>query len=397
MRTPWPLLPTLLIGCGFGLQPSTTDGLAWAYPDTDTDTDTDTDDDDDDDDDLVDPEIDSVDPDRGSTEGGLEVILYGQFNEDASVRVGGVEAELKSVQPVRGELHFYTPEAGEAGTVNVVLDSNDQTAKLTDGFTYYTEGAGLPGMVGSLDWIDIVGTYWAEEPIDYGYAFFVPIIPTEFEWGLLYAAGVDDCVSDDPADSYKYQPSLQFHNLGSGSRASIDAAGKTIDFTWDNTTGQFSNDNVLAGEFAAGATYDLTEFEPSDTDEVPSFTMTDLVRTPASFTVDVPNITGVDVPQVSRTMAIAWSGGAAADGVFITLRLMNPAGNAWQETITCAAQDDGEFNIPSDAFKTSWPSSPRQLDIQISRYKLASGTIPYDSSESAVIGQYTVYGAGYTK
>ena len=395
MRTPWPLLPSVLVGCGFGLQPNTTDGLAWAFTDTAADADTDADTDADAD--LVEPQIDSVDPDRGSTDGGLEVTLYGQFNEDASVRVGGVEAEIKSIQPIRGELHFYTPEAGEAGTVNVVLDSNGETAKLSDGFTYYAEGAGLPGMVGSLQWIDIVGDYWSDTPIDYGFAYFFPIIPAAFDWGLVFAPTIDDCSSDDPDDTYSYSPSLLPYDLGSGSRASIDAAGKTIDFTWDNSGGQFVNDNVAAGEFAAGATYDLTEFDPSNTDEVPSFTMTDFVRTPASFTVNVPNISGGTAPQVSRTMSIAWSGGAAADGVFITLRLMNPAGDAWQETVSCWAADDGEFNIPSDAFKTSWPSSPRQLDILISRFKLASGTIPHDSSDSAVIGQYTVYGAAFTK
>ena len=396
MRTPWPLLPSLLVGCGFGLGPNTPDGLLWAYTDTaaDADADTDADSDADADADLVDPELDSVDPDRGSTDGGLEVVLYGQFNDDASVRVGGVEAEIKSVQPVRGELHFYTPEAGEAGVVNIVLDSNDETAKLTDGFTYYTEGAGLPGMVGSLEWVEMVGDYW-DTPTDKGTAFFYPIMPAEFEWGLVYAPGVDDCSSDDSSDTYDYAPSLTAYELGSGSRASLDAAGKTIDFSWDNTYG-FYNGNVVASEFAAGATYDLTEFDPANTDEVSSFTMTDLVRTPASFTVNVPNITGAAPPLVSRTMSIAWSGGAAADGVFVILGLVNSAGDAFQETVTCHVEDDGAFNVPSDAFKTSWPVN-RQLNIQISRYKLASGTIPYDSSESAVIGQYTVFGAGFTK
>lgn len=394
MRTLTPAF-VLLAGCGFGLQPATPEGIAFfagtdsASGDADTDTDSDTDTDTDAD---IEPEIESIEPTWGTTAGGTLITLYGTFDEDASIRVGGSEADIVDIMPRKGIIEFETPEAGDEGTVNVVLDSNDQTAKLEDGFTYYLDGSGLIGLVGAVNWTDQVGDYWSSAPIDSGYAFMAPVKPGEFDWGLVYAASLDTCESN---LSYTYAASLEGYDLGAGSTATLAAGSKTIDLTWDSASGQFVRDSVVAGQFAAGDSYDLTELEPAD-DVMPAYTANGLVNTPASFTVNAPNIGGAQAPQVSRTMAFSWSGGAPGDGVFITLGLVNSAGTAYQEEVTCHVRDDGSFNLPSSAFEGSWPVD-RQINIIVARYKLSSATIPYNDAGTAVIGEYAIFGAGFTK
>ena len=393
-----PTLPALalLAGCGFGLHPNTPEGIAAFYDDSggftgDTDTDTDADTDTDTDADIQ-PEIESIEPTWGTTAGGTEVTLYGVFDDDASVRVGGVEAELLTVLPKKGKLTFLTPEAGDEGTVNVVLDSAGETAKLEDAFTYYLDGTGLAGLIGAVSWTDQVGDYWASAPSDSGYAWLIPVVPAEFDWGRVYANALDTCESD---QSYSYAPSLTSYDLGNGATASLASGAKTIDLTWDSAGGQLVRETVVAGQFAAGSSYDLTELVPSN-DSIPEYAVAGAVDTPAAFTVAAPNITGAAPPQVSKTMAVSWSGGAAADGVFISLGLVNSGGSAYQETVSCHVRDDGSFNIPSGAFETSGPVD-RQINIFVSRYKVASATIPYNGADVMVLGEYTVFGAGFTK
>jgi hypothetical protein len=65
------------------------------------------------------------------------------------------------------------------------------------------------------------------------------------------------------------------------------------------------------------------------------------------------------------------------------------------ETVTCTLRDDGAFNVPSGTFK-GWATG-RQLNIFVSRYKLADATIAYNNAATAVLGQYVIYGAAFTK
>lgn len=397
VRTPHILLASLLAGCGFGLQPTTPEGIALllaggdsgGFSETDADTDTDADADADAD---IQPEIDSIDPNWGTTAGGTEVVLEGVFGEDATVRMGGVEADNKSVQTKRGILVFFTPEVGDAGVVSIVLESGGESAKLEDSFTYFADGTDLVGAIGSVAWVDIVGNYWVDTPVDFGYGFFVPVIPAEFEWSKLYAGGQDECESS--KGGYTYNPSLEAFEMGSGSSVTLSSGAKTIDMPWSASDAQFGADEVVASQFAANSSYDLSETNFSGA-EIPEFTVSGILDTPGSFSVSAPAIQGNNAPSVSQNFSVAWSGGSAGDGVLLTLQMMNSAGTTVEESVTCALRDDGAFNVPGGTFK-GWAAN-RQLNIFVSRYKLAQATIDFNNAGTAVMGEYVVYGAAFTK
>jgi hypothetical protein len=396
VRTIYTSLVLLLAGCGFGLQPTTAEGIAALLSDTDdgggfssTDADADADADVDAD---VQPEIDSIEPDWGTTAGGTEVILTGTFGEDATVRVGGVEADNKSVQYKRGKLVFFTPEVGDEGVVSIVLESNGQSAKADEAFTYYADGAGLVGAVGAVSWIDIVGNYWSDTPVDYGYAFFVPITPAEFDWNRIYSGSQDACETS--KGTYTYTPDAYVIDVGGGSSATLTSASKSIRMPWNATDGQFADNELTAAEYGANNTYDLSEVSFTG-DEIPEFTVNGMVQTPASFSVSAPAIGGSSVVQVSQSFALSWTGGTAGDGVLVTLQLMAASGLSVDETVTCSLRDDGSFNGAGSTFR-SWPTG-RQLNIVVARYDLADATIAYNNASTAVLGEYVIYGAAFTK
>lgn len=390
----------LLAGCGFGLQPTTPEGIAlllngdsggFAETDADTDTDTDADADADADGDIQ-PEIDSITPDWGTTAGGTEVTLEGVFGDDATVRMGGVEADNKSVQTKRGILVFFTPEVSDGGVVSIVLESSGESAKLEDAFTYYEDGTGLVGAIGSVAWVDIVGNYWVDTPVDFGYSFFAPVVPAEFEWPKLYAGSQDTCESD--KGTYTYSPALEGYEFGAGSSVTFTSGSKSIKMPWMSADSQFGNDNISLGDYAANGTYDLSEADFSGA-EIPEFTVSPAIATPGSFSVSAPAIQGNNAPTVSQGFSVAWSGGSTADGVLLTLQLMNSAGTAADETVTCHLRDDGSFNVPSGAFR-SWAGS-RQLNVFVSRFNVADGTIGFNNASTAILGEYVIYGAAFTR
>lgn len=402
MRTFTSIPALLLAGCGFGLQPDNLEGIeAFAAgldsaSDADTDTDSDADADADSDTDAgsdTTPEIESIEPDWGTTIGGTEVTLMGTFDDDASIRVGGNEADLKSVQPNKNKLVFYAPEADSEGIVNVVLDSNDQTAKLDEAFTYYEDGTGKVGLVGAMTWVDQVGTYWGGATTDYGYAYLSPAEPGEWDWGLSYAGSLDTCTSDQ--SSYSYEPDIVGYPVDSGSSATLDSGSKSMRLPWNAGYGVFLVEDLTAGEVGAGATYDLTDLTLTG-DYFPEYTAMDVVSVPAAFTVSTPTIAGSNPPQVSKGFSLAWSGGSAADGVIVTLNMWNSAGNDYQESVYCHLRDDQSFNTPTSVWELGWPTG-RQLDIRVARYTVNNGLIPYNNASTAVMGQYMVYGAAFTK
>ncbi len=400
MRSYTPIPCLLFLGCGFGLQPLTPAGLEAlvteadtdADADTDSDSDSDTDSDTDSDSDTI-PEIESIDPNWGTTAGGIEVTLYGTFDKDASVRVGGNEADLVSVSPNMGELVFITPESDSEGVVSVVLDSSGETAKLDEGFTYFLDGTGSIGLVGQVSWVDMVGTYWNGATTDTGYGFIVPIEPGDFDWGKTYAGALDTCESS--LGSYEYLADVWTYDAGSGSSITLEGGGKSIRMPWNNSAAQFEDTTLTAAQVGPGSTYDLTELDLTN-DPFPEYTASAVLSIPAAFTVTTPPIMGANPPMVSKNFSLSWSGGSTADGVFVTLGLYNTAGDAYQETVSCHLRDDGAFNIPSTAWVGSWPVS-RQLNIYVSRYNVDSGVIPYNNAGTAVMGEYVLYGAAFTK
>ncbi len=80
------------------------------------------------------PAISSVSPNTGPTAGGTAITIAGSgFAAGATVTLGGVAATVSNVTAT--SISAVTPP-NPAGAVDVVVTSNNQTATLTNGFTY---------------------------------------------------------------------------------------------------------------------------------------------------------------------------------------------------------------------------------------------------------------------
>ena len=82
------------------------------------------------------PNVTSVSPNSGSSNGGTNVSISGSnFSAGSTVQFGGVNAT--NVNVVNGNLITATTPAHASGTVNVVVTSVDlQSGTLTNGYTY---------------------------------------------------------------------------------------------------------------------------------------------------------------------------------------------------------------------------------------------------------------------
>ncbi len=81
------------------------------------------------------PTLSNINPNRGASSGGTEVVLIGNnFVTGATVTIGGTRVTPSSVNNT--SLSFVTP-ANPAGAVNVIVTNPDgQVARINNGFTY---------------------------------------------------------------------------------------------------------------------------------------------------------------------------------------------------------------------------------------------------------------------
>lgn len=400
MRT-LPFSSLLLVGCAFGLQPmdgsfaavtDAADADADADADSDADGDGDSDTDSDTDADIV-VELDTIEPWFGSTAGGTDVLIKGDFLDDVSVRFGGVEATVLSVDARQGEVRVRTPSQSNEGPVAVVVSSGNDSETADDGFTYFADGTGLVGMVGAIDWLDTVGGYWQDTPVDEGAAWFFFSGPSAFDWGDIYAPALDQCESGyNPTSTIEY-----YYPPGNGAVATLESGGRALDLEWSDADEAFTlppaNYPLAANDVSLGGTYSLANF--SSPAGMPEFDMSNVAKLPGTFSVTAPQIAGSNPPSISRGFSLAWQGGSAGDGVLVILSRRNSAGTASEEDVTCYLRDDGAYNVPSSAWN-NW-NTGRILDIQVARFEAGTGKVPFNNASSAVIGRYTVYGAGFTR
>ena len=399
--SPVPALLLLFPGCGFGLTYTVFDDTGVPVKDTDADTDTDSDTDGDTDSDTdtdsdsdVDAlRVDSVTPEYGTTAGGQSVtIAGGPFDDTVSVRFGGVSATIDSVTST--EVHAHTPAYSTEGSVDVSVTTDSGTGGLTGGFYYILDGAGLTGVIGSMEWYDMVGTYWGGTPTDFGYSSFYFTEPVAVEYWEFFTGTLDTCVS-------AYTPSLPdvyYYDYGVTSATLTAPDGGTLRYTWDATAGWFDAGDLSNGDFDQNSSYDLNTITPTD---FPAFDAPDIMRTPASFSVSSPAISGSTPPAINRSsFSLTWTGSGGDAMVAYLGRDLHeqPAGSGnyvYTELATCALRDDGSFTVPSSVW-TGWAAND-QMDIILGRLVTPTGLVPYNNADSQFVGIYWVYGAGQTR
>ncbi|MDP2314420.1 MAG: IPT/TIG domain-containing protein [Pseudomonadota bacterium] len=391
----------LLPGCQFGLEQliledgprggsgdtsideTDTDTDADSDTDTDSDTDSDTDTDTDADTDSELLNVRDVTPAYGTTVGGTQVVITGgPFDSSATIRFGTAVATRVSVSA--NEIVVQTPAQTAEGMVDVSVTTSDGTGALTSGFTYYEDGTDTYGLIGSMEWVHYVGSYWSGT--DEGSASFYLTPPTDIDYWELYSRTLDSCGSEYVGpDLYYYEPALSSASLTLPS-------GGTLAFPWDTTTTTFAARAVTSAQYVQGGSYDLDPMQP---DGFPLFDVPNVLTLPSSFTVSAPAMSGGTPPNLTRSaLNLTWSG-SGGDAMVAILALRNAAQDDWDETITCAMRDDGSFTVPSATWNR-WTSA-RYVDILIGRVKMASGTIPYNNADSGFAGIYWNYGLGRTQ
>lgn len=414
MRTFLPCLLLALPACGFGLAPYDTlgvDGDADTDTDSDTDTDTDSDTDSDTDTDTdsdtdsdtdtdtdsdtdtdtdtdVGLTITSLAPTYGSNAGGTTVqINGGPFDSSAEATFDGVAARTTSV--TSSTLTVVTPASSAEGAVAVGVSGSAGTASRANAFSYWQDGAGLTGAVGSFEWMEMVGGYW-KTPSSWGYSFFGFISPTDFQWRDLYSPTIDTCQLN-----YSSSVSISTYDPGTTSLQLTRSSGSPISYAWDSTDGWFlanTTGDLTASQFGSDTSYTLDITSSSD---FPVTTVPTFIKTPRTgLTVSSPAIAGASAPNISRGQTFSWSGGSA-DYTLIDLQMRNEAGTATAAAVTCVVNNDGSFTVPSSVW-SSWPTN-RIVDVYVGQVVEGTGTLPWNSSTSRLAGISWKYGAGISR
>ncbi len=355
-----------------------TDADADADGDGDSDGDGDTDADSDADGDIS---ITGVEPYYGTTAGGQSVtITGGPFDASADVKFGSNSATVQNYGT--SSLVVSTPSASGEGSVDVTVTTDADSGRSEDGFYYFEDGTGQAGLVGAIGWYEYLGDFWVD-PTPFGTAWISIMVPDDFHLWDWYAPSTDSCVDDTWTSSDK----IYVYDLGVNTITIRPSSGSSSTLTWDSYALQYANDDLSGNQFQSNATYDLDTIE---SDKMVPIEVNQLARTPSSFSVTSPNLTGSTPARVSRdSFTIRWSG-SGGDAVVIMAFMYNSAGTSIEQTVYCVASDDGTFTIPSTAW--SGFSSGRYIQLAIQRMTEDGGTVGYNNSESRVVGAYTLVG-----
>jgi hypothetical protein len=313
------------------------------------------------------------------------IVRGGPFAGTPTVRFGGSAASVVTVSST--EIVVTTPAGTAEGYVDVSVSTDDGSGSLTSGFLYLTDGTGLAGAMGYVDWTHYNGNYWGSPPpTDYGSAYVIFTELTDAHWWDIYAP-LDQCKDS----SYEYTGEIYAIDQSVASITLTPSTGSAITATWDETYYGYIDDELSNNQFSQNGSYDLGTVTG---DYYPSFSVTGFVKTPTSFSVSTPAISGSTAPNITRSQTFNWTSGSA-DRVIIMMGLINSAGNAYEQFIYCVTSDDGSFAVPSSTW-TSWPSD-RQVNLWIGKAKESGAILDFNNSESRMLGIYWNFGAGFSR
>lgn len=329
------------------------------------------------------PQLDEVEPSHGLTTGGSQITLFGQnLDENAEVFFGDEPATLGQVSS--GSVTVTLPASAVAGPVDVTVRNSAGQSVLDDGFRYWTDGTGKTGAIGYLGRTDYVGDNWDGGPSTTVSAVVGFVEPTTFTWFDLYASGLDQCASNRSVSSSLvfFDPGLDQLELVSGSTA--------IELPWDASQDYFSASDLNTTDFLFSAKYDLDEVTVGD---LGTFGIEGLIQTPSSsLKITSPDIEN-DLPFLSKSLPITWTGGYGETAI-IELTLLDVSSSAVDEVVTCVVQDDGSFTVPSSVWQ-GWESL-RFMMVGLSTTRSTTATIPMNNASVDVLGIYSKVGIGYT-
>lgn len=329
--------------------------------------------------------VSSITPDYGTTAGGTVVdITGGPFSSGDAVYFGSAEADIISTGD--SVLTVRTPSVAEEGMYPVTVRGAAGEGSLETGFVYWQDGAGLDGTLGVVQFTEQVGSYWSDAGgTTYGSATMYFVAPTAVEWWELFAPSLDTCRNE---ASYTFGGSVSIYDPGV---SSVQLTGsRSFSLYWDAVDGNYSVDTLSTSEWAANASYDL---QPMTGGGFPEVAVGSMVTTPATPTLYTPAITGSSVVGMSPNPTFSWAA-TGSDWILITLGMWPSAGTGYQEVVHCVVRDDGSFRVDTGQF-SQWPYD-RQIDVYFGVARKASGTLPWNGSQSGMVGLNRIYGAART-
>lgn len=381
----------LLVGC-VDIKASDTDSGDTA---ADTDTEIDTDSGDTDTDTEIDMSaiaIDAVSPGYGGLAGGQDVLISGGPFSDASVVYFG-EAEAEVSLATANELIVRVPAQEAEGWATITVIDNNQGGQLEAGYRYFANAEGLAGALGWSSWLELTGGYWEKGfSLSEGSLNFLFIEPAEFHAWEFSAPAMDSCVQD---GDYAYGGSLSVLLLGVDEVSLTPQVGEAISVPY-NPSGATNNyfytlDPMTQTQHVAGGGYDL---DPVVGGLFDGLEIEDLFRNPGAPEVLEPAISGQFAPTITVDQTFRWEVGNF-EWVEISMGVVNAEGTAFDDFVTCVATNDGEFQIDSSVFK-KWAAG-RQVNIYFAGVREVGTVLPFNYSESRIVGEYRLLGAAFSQ
>lgn len=317
-------------------------------------------------------EVTGVWPPFGSDAGGSTVrIVGGPFEGFATVTIDGEEATVLSSTPE--ELVISTPP-GVEGVAELIVTSDG--AASTHSFRYWADASGMVGLKGAIEFVDVVGNYWADGGYDRARAEISLIEPVEFESWEAFSRSYNSCTSD-----WTLPRDVPVDGMDDVVLVSSDIR---VDLEEDGD-GFVGDQGVAPGEM-----YGLETAGEWD-----GVVLDDLVEVPPGLRVSAPVLDGDAPKKVDRQFELTWDRNAPADYVAIVMERshLEPNGSLTiEQKVSCAVPDSGSFTVPGTMWN-EWRSDD-VITVSIGRVYEGNGVVlPHNNAESGVVGIYWVSGA----
>jgi hypothetical protein len=203
-------------------------------------------------------------------------------------------------------------------------------------------------------------------------------------WEWAFSPTIDNCVAD-----YAYNQPLQIYDLDVASTV-FRTNNRDLTLTDPDGSGIWFKD-LTNGDFVQNADYDLGEIVSAD---FPAFSVNQLMRTPTSFSVSQPAISGQTVPEINRSFSVQWTGSNADKIVFMLEHLTYPDYTPI-DSVTCVVDNDGSFTVPGSVW-SSW-SAGEVVFIHVGALNEGTGSIDFNNSTARVASTYYLGGAAITR
>jgi hypothetical protein len=238
------------------------------------------------------------------------------------------------------------------------------------------------GAMGVMSYVKYQGTYWDGETADTLSMSWGLIEPFDFRFYDLYSTDWDKCETD-----YDGGRGYTFDEIGADTSV-LGVGGDSFEVP-------YSEQGVFAGDLPLAAWQPGEEYTMTVTDsDVDDFVIYDVVRVPGEFALATPDLDGELGTVGPADLSFRWTGD---DGEAFVLELILVDGQSGStiQSVSCLAENDGEFKVPASAF-TKWEADA-VLYMVVSLMSHGEGIVQHNDGRSAVAGIFSLYGAALTE